>query len=44
MDTRMEKLKCALESATEGMSGEQMRWHPPGKWCATEVLEHLYLT
>jgi hypothetical protein len=44
MDTRIEKLKCALESAIEGMSGEQMRWHPPGKWCATEVLEHLYLT
>jgi uncharacterized protein DUF1569 len=19
-------------------------WHPPGKWCAAEVLEHLYLT
>jgi len=21
-----------------------MSWHPPGKWCAAEVLEHLYLT
>jgi hypothetical protein len=44
MDTRLEKLKHALESAIEGMSSEQMRWHPAGKWCATEVLEHLYLT
>ena len=44
MDTRLAKLKRALESAVEGMSNEQLRWHPPGKWCATEVLEHLYLT
>src|SRR3977135_2940419 len=26
------------------MSSEQLSWHLPGKWCATEVLEHLYLT
>ncbi|MHB8217227.1 MAG: DinB family protein [Candidatus Sulfotelmatobacter sp.] len=44
MDTRLEKLKRGLESAIEGMSSEQMSWHPPGKWCAAEVLEHLYLT
>jgi hypothetical protein len=44
MDTRLDKLKRALESAIDGMSSEQMRSHPPGKWCATEVLEHLYLT
>ena len=44
MDSRLEKLKENLESAVEGMSGEQLRWHPPGKWCAAEVLEHLYLS
>ena len=44
MDTRLEKLKENLESAVEGMSSEQLSWHPPGKWCAVEVLEHLYLT
>ena len=44
MDTGLEKLKRSLESAIEGMSTKQMTWHPPGKWCATEVLEHLYLT
>ena len=44
MDSRLEKLKQALESAVEGMSSEQLSWHPPGKWCAAEVLEHLYLT
>lgn len=44
MESRLEKLKKALESAVEGRSSEQLRWHPPGKWCAAEVLEHLYLT
>ena len=44
MDFRLEKLKENLESATEGMSSEQLSWHLPGKWCAAEVLEHLYLT
>jgi hypothetical protein len=44
MDTRLKKLRLTLESALEGMSSEQMEWHPPGKWCAMEVLEHLFLT
>ena len=44
MDSRLEKLKKNLESAVEGMSSEQWSWHLPGKWCAAEVLEHLYLT
>jgi hypothetical protein len=44
MDTRLEKLRIAVESSVEGMSSEQMRWHPPGKWCAAEVLEHLFLS
>ncbi len=44
MDSGLDKLKQALESAVEGMSREQLSWHPPDKWCAAEVLEHLYLT
>jgi Protein of unknown function (DUF1569) len=28
----------------EGRSSEQLSWHLPGKWCAAQVLEHLYLT
>jgi|ERR1700693_123190 len=44
MDFRLDKLKQSLESAVDGMSSEQWSWHPPGKWCAAEVLEHLYLT
>jgi DinB superfamily len=44
MDSRLEELKRALEMAVEGMSAEQLTWHPADKWCAAEVLEHLYLT
>ena len=44
MNTLLEELKQALDAATEGMTNEQMGWHPAGKWCAAEVLEHLYLT
>jgi hypothetical protein len=44
MDRRLDKLKQSLESALEGMSSEQWSWHPPGKWSAAEILEHLYLT
>jgi hypothetical protein len=44
MDPSFEKLKENLESAVEGMSAEELSWHLPGKWCAAEVLEHLYLS
>jgi hypothetical protein len=44
MNYHLDKLKENLESAVEGMSSEQLSWHLPGKWCAAEVLEHLYLT
>lgn len=44
MDSRLKKLKHAVESSVDGMSSEQLSWHPPEKWCAAEVLEHLYLT
>jgi hypothetical protein len=44
MDLRLDKLKESLQLAVEGMSSEQLSWHPPGKWCAGELLEHLYLT
>ncbi len=44
MDSRLHELKQSLESAVEGMSSEQLNWHLPGKWCAAELLEHLYLT
>ena len=44
MDPRLQKLREAIASAVEAMSPEQMTAHPPGKWCAAEILEHLYLT
>jgi hypothetical protein len=44
MDLRLHELGQSLESATDGMSSEQLSWHPRGKWCAAQVLEHLYLT
>jgi hypothetical protein len=44
MDSGLVTLKQIIESVVEGMSAEQLSWHPPGKWCAAEVLEHLYLT
>ena len=33
-----------IAAAVTGLSAEQLTRHPPGKWCAAEVLEHLYLT
>jgi len=44
MDSRLNSLKQSLESAVQGMSSEQWACQFPGKWCAAEVLEHLYLT
>ena len=44
MDARFLQLSKDLESAVQGMSSEELSWHRPGKWCAAEVLEHLYLT
>jgi hypothetical protein len=44
MDSRLQELKQALELAVEGMSRDELTWHPTNKWCAAEILEHLYLT
>jgi hypothetical protein len=44
MDSCLDELKQAVESAVEGLSREQLTWHAADKWCAAEVLEHLYLT
>ena len=44
MDPDLKRLQQEIASAVAGLSAEQMSWHPPGKWCAAEVLEHLYLT
>ena len=44
MDPHLATLQHAIASAIDGLSAEQLAWHPPQKWCAAEILEHLYLT
>jgi hypothetical protein len=44
MDAYLQRLQEAITSATRGMTVEDLRRHPEGKWSTTEVLEHLYLT
>lgn len=44
MDPRLQKLQQEIASAVAGMSAEELSAHAPGKWCASEILEHLYLT
>jgi hypothetical protein len=44
MDAYLQRLQAAIASATLGMSIEDLRRHPEGKWSTAEVLEHLYLT
>jgi len=44
MSPELERLRKEVAAAAAGLTEGQMSWHPPGKWCAAEVLEHLYLT
>lgn len=44
MDRHLQELQDAICAAIRGMSTEQLTRRPHGKWCAAEVLEHLYLT
>ena len=44
MDPHLGRLQQEIAAAIAGMSAEQFSRHAPGKWCAAEVLEHLYLT
>ena len=44
MDAYLQRLQEAIASATLGMSAEDLRRHPEGKWSTAEVLEHLYLS
>jgi hypothetical protein len=44
MDLGLKRLQQEIDAAIAGLTAEQMSWHPPGKWCTAEVLEHLYLT
>ncbi len=44
MDPHLQRLQAEIAGAVSGLSAEQLSRHPPGKWCAAEILEHLYLT
>lgn len=44
MDPHLATLQRTIASAIDGLTPEQLTWHPPQKWCAAEILEHLYLT
>ena len=44
MDFYLQKLHDEIAAATRGLDGAALARHPEGKWCAGEVLEHLYLT
>jgi hypothetical protein len=44
VDPRLQKLQAEIAAAVAPMSAAQLTAHPPGKWCAAEVLEQLYLT
>ena len=45
MDPHLRKLQEELREVIAGLTTEErLRGHPPGKWCAAEILEHLYLT
>lgn len=44
MDPLLQRLRQEIETAIAGLSAEQLTQHRPGKWSASEVLEHLYLT
>jgi hypothetical protein len=44
MHPYLQRLHAAITSVTGGMTAEQLKRHPEGKWCAAEILEHLYYT
>jgi Protein of unknown function (DUF1569) len=44
MDPRLATLQREIASAVSGLSPEDLVRAIPGKWCAAEILEHLYLT
>jgi hypothetical protein len=44
MAKEFERLRSSLEATIAGASNDELAFHPEGKWCAAEVLEHLSRT
>src|SRR3974390_1953236 len=44
MDSLLEELRRELQAAIEGRTPADLQTAPAGKWNASQILEHLYLT
>ncbi len=44
MDSYLQRLQDAIDSATQGMDTAALARHREGKWSPAQILEHLYLT
>lgn len=40
----LQEIREWIAAATQGMSTQELAWHPEGKWSTAEILEHLSLT
>jgi len=44
MNKWLMQIEPMIAKATQGMSEEQLVWHPEGKWSAAQILDHLRKT
>jgi uncharacterized protein DUF1569 len=44
VDPHLRRLQQQIGAAVADLSPQESAWHRPGKWCAAEIIEHLYLT
>ena len=44
MDFHLERLQKIISDVTIGLTPEDLARHGEGKWCAAEIMEHLYLS
>jgi hypothetical protein len=44
MNKHVERALQLMENATRDMSGDDLRYHPAGKWSSADILEHLTLS
>jgi len=43
MHSHLQRTREAIDQATDGLTVDELIWHPDGKWCTAEILEHLAL-
>lgn len=43
MHSLVQQTRDAIDRATDGLAIDKFAWHPEGKWCTAEILEHLAL-